>query len=139
MKYLKHLPLLFLSCFSHASESATLNSFSDLRWENRLVIINEPADQNAALATMKAHTAEIDDRDIIWFILSENKASTNYSSPLSKSFVSKARQKYRLKKDTVTLIGKDGGIKSQRSRIDIQTLFSTIDAMPMRQHEMRQN
>ncbi|TEW46735.1 DUF4174 domain-containing protein [Psychromonas sp. RZ5] len=58
------------------------------------------------------------------------------SGSLSKSFMENIQQEYRLKKNTVTLIGKDGGIKSQKKSVDLQILFSTIDAMPMRQQEM---
>lgn len=37
----------------------------------------------------------------------------------------------------VILIGKDGGIKSRFDRVDLKAIFSDIDAMPMRQNEMR--
>ena len=41
---------------------------------------------------------------------------------------------------TVVLIGKDGGVKlRQGTPLTTQLLFSTIDAMPMRQREMRKN
>ncbi|MBC7923794.1 MAG: DUF4174 domain-containing protein [Ferruginibacter sp.] len=41
---------------------------------------------------------------------------------------------------TVVLIGKDGGVKlRQPTPLTTQLLFSTIDAMPMRQREMRKN
>ncbi len=137
MKHFKYLPLLIISFFSQAYESNTLMNLSDLRWENRLIIINEPVNSNTTLTLMKNHITEINERDIVWFIINQNEALTNYSGTLSTSFISKAQQKYRLKEGTVTLIGKDGGIKSQQNRIDVQTLFSTIDAMPMRRHEIR--
>ena len=38
----------------------------------------------------------------------------------------------------VILIGKDGGIKSRFDRLDLEAIFSDIDAMPMRQYEMQQ-
>jgi hypothetical protein len=136
MKHLRYLPLLTLSLLSNASESIPLNDLSNLRWENRLIIVNQPTKPDGALRLMKAHSEDIIDRDIVWFILKEDEAVTNYSGPLSKSFVSNVQQQYRLKKDTVTLIGKDGYIKSQKKSINVQVLFSTIDAMPMRQREM---
>lgn len=38
----------------------------------------------------------------------------------------------------VVLIGKDGGVKlSQTAPVSAETLFGTIDAMPMRRREMR--
>ena len=38
----------------------------------------------------------------------------------------------------VALVGKDGGVKFRRAtRIEVTALFKTIDAMPMRQDEMK--
>lgn len=138
MKHLRYLPLITLSVFSNANESLPLNDLSSLRWENRLIIVNEHANPDDALSLMKAHSEEINDRNIVWFILKEDETLTNYSGSLSRSFVSNVQQQYQLKKNTVTLIGKDGYIKSQKKSIDVQVLFSTIDAMPMRQREMQQ-
>jgi hypothetical protein len=40
---------------------------------------------------------------------------------------------------TVILIGKDGGEKiRQGSSVDLKEIFAIIDAMPMRQQEMRE-
>ncbi|WP_242674565.1 DUF4174 domain-containing protein [Marinobacter halodurans] len=35
------------------------------------------------------------------------------------------------------MIGKDGGIKSRESSLDLDAVFRRIDAMPMRIREMR--
>lgn len=133
---LRYLPLLTLSLFSNASDNLPLNDLSSLRWENRLIIVNQPTNPDNALGLMKNHSQDIIERDIVWFILKGSEAVTNYSGSLSKSFMENIQQEYRLKKNTVTLIGKDGGIKSQKKSVDLQILFSTIDAMPMRQQEM---
>ena len=130
------LPLLTLSLFSNASDNVPLNDLSSLRWENRLIIVNQPTNPDNALGLMKNHSQDIIERDIVWFILKGSETVTNYSGSLSKSFMENIQQEYPLKKNTVTLIGKDGGIKSQKKSVDLQILFSTIDAMPMRQQEM---
>lgn len=39
--------------------------------------------------------------------------------------------------DRVRLIGKDGGIKSREASLNLNGIFSRIDAMPMRMREMR--
>ena len=39
--------------------------------------------------------------------------------------------------DRVLLIGKDGGMKSRESSLDLDAIFRRIDAMPMRKREMR--
>lgn len=133
---LRYLPLLALSLFSNASDKVPLNDISSLRWENRLIIVNQPTNPDNALSLMKNHTQDIIERDIVWFILKGSEAVTNYSGSLSKLLMENIRQEYGLKRNTVTLIGKDGGIKSQKNSVDLQILFSTIDAMPMRQQEM---
>jgi hypothetical protein len=137
MRYLKYLLLLVFSVFSNASESIPLNDLSSLRWENRLIILNKPTDTEHVLSLMKNSSEGINDRRIVWFILKESEALTNYSGRLSESFMSNVRQQYQLKNNTVTLIGKDGGIKSQGSTIDVKALFSIIDAMYMRQREVQ--
>jgi hypothetical protein len=137
MRQLRYLFLLALGLFSNASESAPLNDFSTLRWENRLIIVNQPTDPDYVLSLMKNHSEGIVDRHIVWFILKDSEALTNYSGQLSESFMSNIKQQYRLKKNTVTLIGKDGGIKSQGSTVDVKALFLTIDAMYMRQREIQ--
>ena len=139
MKHIKYLVLLALSSLSNASESTPLYDIFTLRWENRLIIVNQPSNPDNALSLLKKYSKDINERDIVWFILKEGGAVTNYPSRLSDSFMSNVQQQYRLKKHTVTLIGKDGGIKSQEKSIDVQTLFSTIDAMQMRQREVQLN
>jgi hypothetical protein len=138
MRQFRYLFLLALGLFSNASESALLNDFSTLRWENRLIIVNQPTDPDYVLSLMKNHSEGIVDRHIVWFILKDSEALTNYSGQLSESFMSNIKQQYRFKKNTVTLIGKDGGIKSQGSTVDVKALFLTIDAMYMRQREIQQ-
>ncbi|WP_338366254.1 DUF4174 domain-containing protein [uncultured Pseudoalteromonas sp.] len=139
MKHIKYLSLLVLSLLSNANESIPLDDILTLRWENRLIIVNQHTDSDNALSLMKKYSKDINERDIVWFIMKEAGAVTNYSGRLSDSFMSNVQQQYRLKKNTVTLIGKDGDIKSQEKSIDVQTLFSTIDAMQMRQREVQLN
>ena len=57
--------------------------------------------------------------------------SENNSAPLHQSSDCGAEDKY-------VLIGKDGGVKRRWSGpLNVGDLFQTIDAMPMRQYEMR--
>ncbi len=102
-----------------------------------MIILNKPTDTEHVLSLMKNSSEGINDRRIVWFILKESEALTNYSGRLSESFMSNVRQQYQLKNNTVTLIGKDGGIKYQGSTVDVKALFSIIDAMYMRQREVQ--
>jgi hypothetical protein len=58
--------------------------------------------------------------------------------PLTEQTAARRRFHIRPNDFTVILIGKDGGEKLRsRQPISLDTLRSTIDAMPMRQEEMR--
>ena len=63
---------------------------------------------------------------------------TNYLDPQTAQSL---RDKFDIARseNTVILIGKDGGIKLNRQdQTRLEDLFALIDAMPMRQEEMRQ-
>ena len=107
-------------------------------WKNRVIVVNEPKNQDESLQLLKAQVAEIDERDIIWFIIKGNLTLTNYSGQLSREFVSNMRERIGLVQGKVILIGKAGGIKSQSDYLNLKAIFSEIDAMPMRQIEMHQ-
>ena len=95
---LRYLPLLALSLFSNASDNVPLNDISSLRWENRLIIVNQPTNPDNALSLMKNHSQDIIERDIVWFILKGGETVTNYSGSLSKSFMEIFSKNIALKK-----------------------------------------
>ncbi|MFK7845647.1 MAG: DUF4174 domain-containing protein [Rhodothermales bacterium] len=137
MKRIVLVPILIFSMFSQAEGEPVLSDLDSLEWKNRVVIVNETNNQDESRRLLAEQVAEIDDRDIIWFIIKEDLALTNYSGRLSREFVSNMRERLGPMQGKVILIGKDGGIKSQSDYLDIEAIFSEIDAMPMRQFEMR--
>lgn len=137
MKRIVLVPILIFSMFSQAEGEPVLSDLDSLEWKNRVVIVNETNNQDESRRLLAEQVAEIDDRDIIWFIIKEDLALTNYSGRLSREFVSNTRERLGPMQGKVILIGKDGGIKSQSDYLDIEAIFSEIDAMPMRQFEMR--
>ena len=136
MKSLLIMSLMVL--FNTTGYSQTLDELSSLQWKNRLVILNEIGDPNQVLQVLETQQKEIEERDILWFVLLGHDALSNYPGKLSSSFVDNIRKKYQLKKNQVILIGKDGGLKSSFDSINLNAIFSDIDAMPMRQREMQQ-
>ena len=132
-------PILFLafSTLAHGNELTMLDDLDSLQWKNRIVIINEPGNEEDILALLDNHAAEIDDRDIIWFVFKQDRLLTSYPGRITEDFSGRTRERYDIGRSKVTLIGKDGGIKSRYDRVDMEAIFSDIDAMPMRQHEMR--
>ena len=138
MKYILLIPILTYSMFAQAEGLPVLSDLDSLKWKNRVILINEPKKQDESLQFLKAQVSEIDDRDIIWFIIKDDNALSNYSGRLSREFVSNMRERLGPVKGKVILIGKDGGIKSQADYLNLDSIFSEIDAMPMRQLEMQQ-
>jgi hypothetical protein len=137
MKYIALVLTLFFTTSAHADQLPMLVDLSSLQWKNRIIVVNETQNEAKVMALFEKHTAEINDRDIIWFILREDRTLTNYPGELPKDYSSSIRESYGVGQGKVILIGKDGGIKSRSDRVDLKTIFSDIDAMPMRQYEMQ--
>lgn len=106
----------------------------DYRWANRLLCI-EAADKSKAykqLASFKKSIEENEDRKLLFFV----KIANTYFEGLDltkvehiKNFPSKPKgYDYN-----VTLIGLDGGVKSQwENQVEASVVYAKIDGMPMR-------
>lgn len=130
------IPFIIFSMFAQGNELTMLTDLATLKWKNRIIVVNETQSEETVLALLEKHTAEINDRDIVWFIIKNDIVLTNYEGELSENFLSRTRERYGVRQGNVILIGKDGGTKSRLDRLDIEAIFSEIDAMPMRQYEM---
>lgn len=136
---MNYLATIFLLCFSfspYSSEPVKLSDLRLLQWDNRIILVNNLHNQDAVLALFDNNKSEINERDIIWFVLAGDAAHTNYQGALSDDFITKTRASYQLESGKIMLIGKDGGVKFLLDRMDLEAIFTEIDAMPMRQNEM---
>ncbi len=114
-----------------------IENIEDFKWKNRIILVKENDDK--ALNQLRDADDEIKERDIIWFILKDNKVETNFDGDLSNNFAEYLENEYFKKFDeNVFLIGKDGGVKSKDEKLDLKNYFGQIDSMPMRQREMRE-
>lgn len=118
------------------------------QWQNRLLLLFTPnaddADYQAQVEALDAHDFGLEDRDMVVFhiladegYIERNGEKTPLTDPQSASL----RTQFDVPQDafTLLLIGKDGDIKRHENQaIAVDTLFAQIDAMPMRQREMRQ-
>ena len=107
----------------------------------RVLVISAPRASNALLReqnhALASFSAEIDDRDLIVMRAVGGRASDTRADSLEAGEV---RRAVGLAPDRfgVALVGKDGGVKFRRTTpISVTALFKTIDAMPMRQDEMK--
>ncbi|QFS82698.1 hypothetical protein FIU97_07790 [Roseivivax sp. THAF40] len=104
--------------------------FADLRWRARIVVVLA---DDAGLAAYRAQMDHLKDvraglaeRDIVVFTDTDPAARGALARRLAQGPF------------TFVLIGKDGGVKRREaSPVTADSLFATIDAMPMRQREMR--
>ncbi|RBP71129.1 uncharacterized protein DUF4174 [Marinobacter nauticus] len=129
---------MLLVLVSLTAYGAEMNNLSDYQWKNRLILVQAASDTEGVVETLRSARAEIDDRDIVWFVNTRSDVVSNQevlSSSLEsdvKALLEKSRSDER-----VLLIGKDGGIKSRESSLDLDAIFGRIDGMPMRIREMR--
>ena len=129
------MALVFISLTVYGVE---MNNLGDYQWKNRLILVQAAPETEGAVESLRDAHSELDDRDIIWFVntgsgLVSNQArvSGGVEHDVNELFA-KVRSDER-----VLLIGKDGGIKSRESSLNLDAIFRRTDAMPMRMREMR--
>lgn len=131
------------------SAQAADNPLGEYRWNNRLVVLYFPKNQEskAALSNLESKIrntkAQLLDRDMLLFHAGEWPPSrkASYSVDLSAEERANLRNRLDLEGDTATLvlIGKDGGVKQRQTAPDfsLERMYALIDTMPMRKEEMR--
>ena len=115
------------------------------RWQHRLLLLFAPQEDTpgyaAAAEDIQRHSEGILDRDLVVFHVLEDGASRVDGRRLSDAEARQLRDRFEIDpgRFTAVLIGKDGGVKLvRRDSVDLQAVFDRIDAMPMRQREMRE-
>lgn len=115
------------------------------RWQNRLLLAFSPSGDDGRLADVQAlahtHAYEFRERDLILGtvlngegILEERDLETDEANRLRERYDVHPRE------FVVLLVGKDGGVKLRVNRPPAPAeVFDLIDAMPMRQLEMRES
>ena len=121
----------------HANQNE-LADLKDLIWQNRIIVANSEQSSDKLTDLFSQESSGIIDRDVIWFVFSDDELKTNYQGAVSPSLISQVKSQYQLRDNEVILIGKDGGLKERISGLDLDRLFGDIDRMPMRVREMRE-
>jgi len=131
--------MILLSSLSTAS-AADLSTY---RWKHRLIVISTLPEQAATVAaSLKQERAGILDRDLVIIDLSLHRKRIAHTVRPAEESIEPLRKRFSLSAQTAqfVLIGKDGGVKArQAGTLDLQRYFTLIDAMPMRQEEMRRS
>jgi hypothetical protein len=133
-----------LSVGSNRNAAAHTPDLSQYRWKNRLLLIFAPNRSHPMFdvlhQSLAAKKSEVSDRDLVIFEIFESAPSSINGKVIDSESAHLLRERFDVRpgKFAVVLIGKDGGIKlKRRDRIDLKEIFGLIDAMPMRQEEMR--
>ncbi len=118
----------------------TLRSLKD-RARTLLIFASGPEDPQLEIQvrTLQEHAAEAHERDLVVLALPYRSPSPT-AVKLSAADADLARRQFHVPPGefAVILLGKDGGAKLRSSKpLSMARLISTIDAMPMRQEEMR--
>lgn len=120
------------------------------RWEHRLLLVFAPSDRADALAVQEerfdGHDAGFRDRDLLFLTIYGGERGTlreepgSEARPLTEAAVRRLYDHFGVPVDAfrVLLVGKDGTEKHRDAEpVTVQMVFDTIDAMPMRQQELR--
>lgn len=132
---------LFFLAFAQADPVKRLENLDILEWTHRIILISVDAEQKPdILQRLERDNADIDERHIAWFLLSDADILSNLDADLSPVLDQVIRKEYfRNTKTGVVLIGKDGGVKYRDNALDLDEIYGRIDLMPMRRAEMAES
>ena len=144
---LSKLTLLFVAIsfapFLVMGQETAIN-LEKYQWENRLLLVFSPTPHHnnyqTQLQMLESDTAGLGERDVLVFHILEDGNGEVGEQPISAAEAERLARSYKINPAgfTVLLIGKDGTEKlRQQEPLEVTELFSIIDAMPMRQREMR--
>jgi hypothetical protein len=112
------------------------SSISDFQWKNRLFIVSGASEK--LVKEIATEQKGIMERDLRVFILS-GEGEKKYPVPPEFAVEIKKRLSPNAEEPLVYLIGKDSRttLRWSLEEFSFEKLYSSIDAMPMRQREMR--
>jgi hypothetical protein len=118
---------------------------SQFKWKNRLLLIFAPKNNDPFFSALQneisAQKSEVLVRDLVVFKIFETGPSFMDTTQIDHTTAESIRKQFDVPpgRFTVILVGKDGGVKLMRNAmVKLKDIFALIDAMPMRQEEMRQ-
>ncbi len=119
-------------------------NLAEYQWKNRLVLLFAPSPDAAVCRSFRrawnVRPGETADRDLLLIELFDDGESRVAKAPISAASAAKLRSRFRVEPGAtiVILVGKDGSEKLRKADVGLDELFEVIDAMPMRQREMKQ-
>ncbi|MEM1126919.1 MAG: DUF4174 domain-containing protein [Bacteroidota bacterium] len=122
---------------------------ADFQWQNRLVLLFAPEAADPTLRAqqqaLRSEAAALAERDLLTIqVVGREVLLQRSAEPEVHGAATAARLRRAFDVDTdaftLLLIGKDGTVKRRAATaLPMDSLYVQIDAMPMRQQEMREN
>ncbi|WP_169315238.1 DUF4174 domain-containing protein [Bernardetia litoralis] len=138
---------LLLSCKFMDKKTDVLAQY---QWKNRIVVIFSENKENdifkKQIQLFLENKEELKERDLVIFQVFKNEGRNPNQKIISNSDIELLQKRFDFHFDTenknnfaVFLVGKDGGtkLKTENKTLNIENLFGVIDAMPMRQSEIK--
>ena len=112
-----------------------MKRIKELKWNKRLLVLDANTVKAQELrAEIDRNIASWRDRDMHLVILEGDRVGGEEAEQDAKAW----RQKFGLPQEGAVLVGKDGGVKERwPAAPQLQNIFDLVDAMPMRQRELR--
>ncbi len=120
-----------------------MTSLDNYKWKKRLLLLFAPKEDAAyqkQIQLFKEQQVGSDERDLLIVQLLVEGISRIDSQPINPVLAAQIRERFKVEqqKFQVILVGKDGTTKRRdHSLVPPEVIFGEIDAMPMRQQEMR--
>ena len=118
-------------------------NLSDEQWQHRILLVFAPSEQSPFYQQQQqawqSRSEGMQERDLKLLEVLATGASRVDGQPMSAASADRLRNQFGVAPEdfAVILVGKDGTEKQRFSQpVDLSDIFSTIDAMPMRQQEM---
>ena len=144
MRILSLLGSLLLGLAAGKGAAQPVQGLMDYRWEARIVLVFAPAEDAPLLvaqrAVFDAAAAGLAERDVVVHTVLPDHVTPDLGT-LPQEDAATLRTRYNVAQGAfvVLLVGLDGTEKLRAKTVLMPlALFETIDAMPMRQREMRE-
>lgn len=137
MKYALTAFCFWVCTASYGQAVSVLTDLGELRWQQRIIVINEPEAPQELIARLQDNAEALSERRLAWFLISGNELRSNYVGPVADELRKNILLRLDPAVNDVILIGLDGGVKTRGDDIDLEALYGTIDSMPMRRSELR--
>jgi hypothetical protein len=92
----------------------------------RRLLFDAGDDINTYQDELSQRDAEINDRDIVWFLINQSSLRTNYTGTVTDNLTREVRQKLQHHNSSVLLMGKDGGVI--KNNVDYPIIVSSDSA-----------